>query len=81
MSMACPPPPGNVTLGSLDIQQVEVLKGPQGTLFGRSSEAGAINIRSQRPVPGRFEGSVRGELGTKHHHLAEGILNAPLAGR
>ena len=73
-----PTAPGNVTLGSLDIQQVEVLKGPQGTLFGRSSEAGAINIRSQRPLPGRFEGSVRGELGTKHHHLAEGILNAPL---
>ena len=68
----------NVSLGTLDVQQVEVLKGPQGTLFGRNSAAGAINVRTNKPVLGRWEGSVRGEAGSKHHHLAEGVINAPL---
>ncbi|MDO4683423.1 MAG: TonB-dependent receptor [Lautropia sp.] len=69
---------GNVGLGTLDIEQVEVLKGPQGTLYGRNSAAGAINLRSHQPVLGVREGSVRGEIGNQHQHLAEGVLNVPL---
>ena len=68
----------NVGLGTLDAEQIEVLKGPQGTLFGRSSTAGAVNVRSAPPVLNHFGGHVRGELGNDHHHLAEGVLNAPL---
>lgn len=68
----------NVGLGTLDAEQIEVLKGPQGTLFGRSSTAGAIDVRSAPPVLNHFGGHVRGELGNDHHHLAEGVLNAPL---
>lgn len=70
---------GNVGLGTLDIEQVEVLKGPQGTLFGRNSAAGAINLRSRQPMLGVLEGSVRGEIGSQHQHLAEGALNLPLS--
>ena len=68
----------NIGLGTLDAEQIEVLKGPQGTLFGRSSTAGAIDVRSAPPVLNHFGGHVRGELGNDHHHLAEGVLNAPL---
>ena len=65
-------------LGTLDVEQVEVLKGPQGTLFGRSSAAGAINIRTHRPELGRWTGSARAEAGSDHQHLAEGALNVPM---
>ena len=68
----------NIGLGTLDAEQIEVLKGPQGTLFGRSSTAGAIDVRSAPPVLNHFGGHVRGELGNDHHHLAKGVLNAPL---
>lgn len=67
----------NTTLGMLDVEQVEVLKGPQGTLFGRNSAAGAINIRARKPTR-QFEASVHGEVGNDHQHLAEGILSGPL---
>ena len=68
----------NVSVGTLDVEQIEILKGPQGTLFGRSSAAGAVNIRSARPVLGRFEGHLQGEVGNEHRHQAEGVVNVPL---
>ncbi|MFK8021516.1 MAG: TonB-dependent receptor [Pseudomonadales bacterium] len=43
-----------------DIQRIEVLRGPQGTLAGRTSPAGAINIHSARPNMDEVEGEVRG---------------------
>jgi len=43
--------PGQATLDLLDIDQIEVLRGPQGTLFGKNATAGAINVTTTEPRP------------------------------
>jgi len=45
-----------------DVQRIEVLKGPQGTLFGRNTEGGALNIVTARPT-GEFGGRISGSIG------------------
>lgn len=68
----------HASLGTLDIERVEVLKGPQGTLFGRNSEAGAVNITTRRPTR-ETEGYVRGEIGQQGQHLEEFAVGGPLS--
>jgi len=63
----------------LDIERLEVLRGPQGTLFGRNSQGGAINIITRAPTES-FEGQVRAEGGEQGYGLAEATLSGPLAG-
>ncbi|WP_438864742.1 TonB-dependent receptor [Neptunicella sp.] len=61
-----------------DVERVEVLKGPQGTLFGRNAAAGAVHIISKRPVD-TTEGQY--EIGVGNHGLKkfDGLYNVPLA--
>jgi iron complex outermembrane receptor protein len=61
-----------------DIASVEVLRGPQGTLFGRNTIGGAILVRTQQPKMGEFSGRAR--LRTGNDDLYEGFaaLNIPL---
>ena len=68
---------GGALLNFNDVKRVEVLKGPQGTLFGRNSAGGAISIVTNDPDGTRLvSGLVRvGNYGTLH---AEGVLNQPL---
>lgn len=68
---------GNV-LGLLDVQRVEVLRGPQGTLFGRNTIAGAIQYVSNAPTH-EFEGYVQGSYGTFDHVSIEGAVNVPVS--
>ena len=78
---------GNVNISDLfDIARVEVLKGPQGTLFGLTTSAGVINIATNAPEFGRFSGRVRTELskdgtaGSEYgQQIVQGLLNIPLA--
>jgi iron complex outermembrane recepter protein len=65
-----------------DIERVEALAGPQGTLYGASSEAGTVRIITNKPDPSRFaagynlEGNtVRGQGG----YIVEGFVNAPIS--
>ncbi len=61
-----------------DIESVQVLYGPQGTLFGRNSPAGAVLINSRKPVD-RFEGEVSVGIGNYERIEFGGMLNVPLA--
>jgi outer membrane receptor protein involved in Fe transport len=60
-----------------DLDRVEVLKGPQGTLYGRNTTAGLINFVTRRPTD-TFEGSISGELGNYKAHNFEGFVSGPL---
>ncbi|AEG50924.1 TonB-dependent receptor plug [Sphingobium chlorophenolicum L-1] len=66
-------------VGSLfDVERVEVLRGPQGTLYGRNTTAGAINIITTRPKY-EFGGSVDAEYGNFNALNLTGIVNIPVA--
>lgn len=67
---------GNV-LDVVDVEDVEVLRGPQGTLFGRNSAGGAIIIRSKRPDE-EFSGKVRAGYGTDNTWEVHGSASVPL---
>ena len=60
-----------------DLQRIEVLKGPQGTLFGKNSSAGVVNIVTQDPGP-EFLGSVSATVATDADVRVEGILSVPI---
>lgn len=67
-----------VDQGLVDLAQVEVLRGPQGTLFGKNSSSGAINLVSNKPVIGETEGELRLGGGNLDLLTAQGVLNVPL---
>lgn len=61
-----------------DVEQVEFLRGPQSTNFGRNALAGAFVIRSKAPSPEKFEAAARLEAGNYDTYAAEGMINMPL---
>lgn len=60
-----------------DMQQIEVLKGPQGTLFGRGATIGAVHYLSQKPI-NSFEGYVSAGLGNFNQNEVSGAVNIPV---
>ncbi len=60
-----------------DIDHIEVLKGPQGTLFGRNSAAGAISIVTKQPED-EFHSTLRVRVGEYGKQYYEGMLNTPI---
>ena len=62
----------------LDLRDVQTLKGPQGTLFGRNTTGGAILFTTNDPDPSAFSGLVSGTYGRFDYWALTGVLNAPL---
>lgn len=61
-----------------DQADVEVLRGPQGTLFGRNTPAGVVKLESAKPVLGQFLGSASVSDGTYNTANFTGVVNVPL---
>ncbi|SFS09629.1 TonB-dependent receptor [Sphingomonas jatrophae] len=64
-------------LDFFDISSIEILRGPQGTLFGRNTIGGVINIRRTRPT-GEFGGKFEASYGSFNSLGLRGVLNVPL---
>ncbi|MEQ1541816.1 MAG: TonB-dependent receptor plug domain-containing protein, partial [Novosphingobium sp.] len=74
---------GNLDVHIYDIARIESLSGPQGTLYGASSQAGTIRIITNKPSTAGFEGSIDGEVNRVEHGdwggKLEGMLNLPIS--
>lgn len=70
--------PGVAFTELLDVDRVEVLRGPQGTLFGRNTTAGVIHIHTKNPEMNEFSGRLQGVVGNYDAREARGVLNIPL---
>ncbi|MGE4431243.1 MAG: TonB-dependent receptor [Sphingobium sp.] len=62
----------------IDVASVQVLKGPQGTLYGRNATGGAVLINTADPT-GRLEGMISGEYGRFDQYRVQGMINVPVS--
>ena len=69
--------PAATTLDFVDIQQIEVLRGPQGTLFGKNTTAGAFNITTRKPTFIR-QGNIELSYGNYQYVQAKASISGPI---
>jgi len=61
-----------------DVNNLQVLKGPQGTLFGKNTTSGAILVNNNLPVVGEFDSSVKVSMGQRNLNSVSAMVNLPL---
>ena len=66
-----------------DLERVEVLPGPQGTVFGASSQAGTVRLITNKPVIDEFQAGFKGSISSTRgggmNNSVEGYLNVPVS--
>ena len=70
--------PGMAVFDLLDVEQLEVLRGPQGTLFGKNTTAGVLNITTRKPTFHR-EGSIQQSIGEDGYLQTQGSFSGPIS--
>ena len=68
---------GAAQLGLFDLQQLSILRGPQGTLFGRNANGGVVQITTNKPTD-NFSGYLRQAIGSYGQFTTEGAINGPM---
>lgn len=71
--------PAAVAFDAFDVERIEVLKGPQGTLYGRNVVGGAINVLSRRPDPSAFDAGAELTAGNYRKLDGAAFVNSPFA--
>lgn len=69
----------NYPLAYFDLENIQVIKGPQGTLFGQSSTGGVVLFEPRRPQPA-LGADIEVQAGTRRYVQVEGAVNLPIAG-
>src|SRR5690606_154807 len=64
-----------------DVERVEVLRGPQGTLYGRNATGGVVNVITRKPDLKEFSGEIKGEVGNFNSRRLSAVINLPLSDR
>ena len=62
----------------VELQQIEIIKGPQSALYGRNAFAGVINLTTRAPNLDKFEGELQGTVGNNARYDARGFVSLPL---
>lgn len=62
-----------------DVEQLVILRGPQGTLYGRNATGGTVNMITNRADPEALAGNIEGQYGNYDTFRAKGMINVPLA--
>jgi iron complex outermembrane receptor protein len=68
----------NGMIGLTDIARIDVLMGPQGTLFGKNSTSGVISVTTNNPELGKLSGNFYGSYGERNDHIVNGTINLPI---
>ncbi|MEO0721519.1 MAG: TonB-dependent receptor plug domain-containing protein, partial [Pseudomonadota bacterium] len=61
-----------------DVERVETLRGPQGTLYGRNATGGVVNVISAKPVLEEWQGNIKGTVGNYGTAKVKGMVNVPV---
>ena len=63
---------------AVDLERIEVLRGPQGTLYGRNATGGAVNLITVKPDPSGFSGKIEASYGNYDYRSGKAAVNIPL---